>query len=72
MAKKENMGLLGRSLSYLEGVRSEAKKVVWPSRAETIATTGAVFVMVIVSAVFLFGADQVLAWIVRGIMSLGM
>ena len=36
-------------VSFLQGVRSEASKVTWPSRKETLITTGLVFVMVIVA-----------------------
>ena len=41
----------------------EAKKVVWPSRKETMQMTGAVFVFVVVMAVFLYLADKSLEWV---------
>jgi preprotein translocase subunit SecE len=50
-----------------ESVR-EAKKVVWPSRKETIQTTGIVFVFVIVMAVFLWFVDAGLMWAVKMLM----
>ena len=39
---------------------TEAKKVVWPSRKETIQTTMIVFGFVIVMAIFLWGIDWIL------------
>ena len=38
----------------------EAKKVVWPSRKETMQTTGAVFAFVVVMALFLYFTDKTL------------
>jgi preprotein translocase subunit SecE len=58
--------------AYARGVRAEGRKVTWPTRAETLATTGAVGVMVVVASVFLFTADQAMAWVVRMVLSLGM
>ena len=40
----------------------EVKKVVWPTRKETIQTTGAVFAFVVVMAVFLWITDKGLEW----------
>ena len=41
----------------------EAKKVVWPSRKETMQTTGMVFAFVVVMAVFLYLTDKSLEWV---------
>lgn len=41
----------------------EAKKVAWPTRKETIQTTGAVFAFVLVMAVMLWIADKTLEWV---------
>jgi len=41
----------------------EAKKVVWPSRKETMQTTGAVFAFVVVMAIFLYLTDKSLEWV---------
>ena len=41
----------------------EVKKVVWPTRKETIQTTGAVFAFVVVMAVFLWISDKALEWV---------
>ena len=56
---------------FFKQVRSEAKRVTWPSRQETMASTIAVFVMVVIASVFLFTADQVLSYVVRLVLGLG-
>jgi preprotein translocase subunit SecE len=42
---------------------AEVKKVVWPTRKETMQTTAAVFAFVVVMAVFLWMTDKVLEWL---------
>lgn len=51
-------------IEFLKQVKSEVKKISWPSRQETTQGTIAVFVMVVIASLFLFVADQVLAWFV--------
>ncbi|HBH26401.1 MAG TPA: preprotein translocase subunit SecE [Rhodospirillaceae bacterium] len=63
---------LARARAYAAGVRAEGRKVTWPSRSETLATTGAVFVMILIMTLFLFAADQAMAWAVRWVIALGM
>ena len=41
----------------------ETKKVVWPTRKETMQTTAAVFGFVLVMAVFLWASDKTLEWV---------
>ena len=41
---------------------AEAKKVVWPSRKETMQTTGIVFAFVLVMAIMLWITDKSLEW----------
>jgi preprotein translocase subunit SecE len=40
----------------------EVKKVVWPTRKETMQTTAAVFAFIVVMAVFLWLSDKSLEW----------
>jgi preprotein translocase subunit SecE len=42
---------------------AEVKKVVWPTRKETMQTTAAVFAFVVVMAVFLWISDKTLEWV---------
>jgi preprotein translocase subunit SecE len=44
---------------------AETKKVVWPTRKETLQTTGVVFAFVVVMAVFLWMVDASLLWVVK-------
>ena len=39
------------------------RKVVWPTRKETIQTTAAVFAFVVVMALFLWVSDKTLEWV---------
>lgn len=58
-------------IEFFRQVKSEAKKITWPSRQETTISTIAVFIMVFIAAIFLFLSDQVIAWAVSLILSLG-
>ncbi len=42
---------------------AETKKVVWPTRKESMQTTAAVFAFVVVMAVFLWISDKSLEWV---------
>lgn len=46
----------------------ETRKVVWPTRKETIQTTVAVFGLVLVMAVFLWVVDVGFLWMVKMLM----
>jgi preprotein translocase subunit SecE len=59
-------------IEFFKQVRSEARKVTWPTRQETTVSVIAVFIMVFLASVFLYFADQLIAMIVRGIMSFGL
>ena len=45
---------------FLQEVRTETAKVTWPTRRETVITTIMVFIMVAVSSIFFFVADQII------------
>lgn len=47
---------------FVQEVRSEAAKVTWPSRRETLITTGLVLVMVLVSSLFFLFTDTIIRW----------
>lgn len=72
MAQEKQLSLLMRLRAYALGVRTEGRKVTWPTRGETLTTTVAVFIMILIITVFLFTADQAMAWSVRNIIALGM
>ena len=54
-------------VAYAGDATVEAKKVVWPTRKETIQTTAAVFAFVFVMAVFLWVSDKTLEWVLYDI-----
>ncbi|HLU02936.1 MAG: preprotein translocase subunit SecE [Advenella sp.] len=56
-----------RSVDFATGAYSELKRVVWPTRAETIQMTGIVFAFVIVMAIFLWLVDKLIEWIIYGV-----
>ena len=54
----------GRQFAVFAGESvAEVKKVVWPTRKETIQTTAAVFAFVVVMAIFLWVSDKALEWL---------
>jgi preprotein translocase subunit SecE len=55
----------GNVLGFLKDARMELRRVVWPTRQETLQTTLAVMLMVIVMGIFLWLLDMLLFWIVR-------
>ena len=56
------------SLAFVREAAAETRKVVWPSRKETIQTTVAVFVLVLVMAIFLWIVDIGFLWMVKMLM----
>ncbi len=56
---------------FVQEVKSEARKVTWPAKKEMIASTIAVFIMVIIAALFLYLSDQVIAFFVSFILGFG-
>jgi preprotein translocase subunit SecE len=51
-----------RFLAYARESYQETRRVVWPTRKETISTTGIVFGFVVLMALFLFLVDKSLEW----------
>ncbi len=54
-------------VKFLREVRTEVSKVTWPSRKETMVTTGLVFAMAAAAAVFFFVIDQAAGFGVRAL-----
>jgi len=53
--------ILDRLKSFLREVRSELKKVSWPSRQDLYKTTLAVIISTVVFGIYLFSVDFVFA-----------
>ena len=56
---------------FIQQVRAEASKVVWPTRKETIITTTMVFVMAALASIFFFIVDQIIGLGVDQVLRLG-
>lgn len=56
---------------FLREVRAEVAKVTWPSRRETLVTTGLVFALSALAALFFFVTDQVVGLAVRAVFGVG-
>ena len=52
-------------VSFLQDSRTEVRKMVWPSRAETMQTTLVVFLVVIIVGIFLWLLDMFLGWLIQ-------
>ena len=52
-----------RFVGFSQHAIDETRKVVWPTRKETIQTTLIVFAFVLVMAIFLWVADKLLEWV---------
>ena len=56
---------------YSQESIAETKKVVWPTRKETLQTTGVVFLFVVIMAMFLWAVDSTLLWVVKKFLGTG-
>ena len=50
--------------TLVKGSRTEIRKVVWPTRQETVQTTMIVVAFVVLVALLLWGLDSFLGWLV--------
>lgn len=62
---------MANPFQFLQDVRNEASKVTWPSRRETMITTGLVLAMVVVASIFFVAVDQTLRVLVGFVLSFG-
>ena len=57
--------------TFLRDARTEVRKVVWPTRTETLQTTGIVVVVVSLLAIVMWGFDSVLSVAVKAVLGTG-
>lgn len=57
-------------LEFMRQVQAETRKVVWPTRKETIMTAVMVFIMASLLGIFFFGVDRLFDAIVKFLLSL--
>lgn len=55
---------------FVNQVRTETSKVVWPTREETIRTAIFVFIFMVVLALFFFGVDSLFNALVNFLLTL--
>ena len=55
---------------FFRQVRTEASKIHWPSRQETVTTAIFVAIMTLILALFFLGIDSVFGAMVRWVLSL--
>lgn len=57
--------MISKTTEFLGNVKSELKKVTWPTRKDTYGSTIVVIVLVLVVAVFLWAVDSALSTAIR-------
>ncbi|MDF2118153.1 preprotein translocase subunit SecE [Roseiarcaceae bacterium H3SJ34-1] len=62
---------MANPFEFLQQVRAEASKVTWPTRRETLITTGLVVLLVVVASLFFVTVDQAIRLLLAFILSLG-
>ena len=55
---------------FVREVRSEAKKITWPSRKETLVSTIMVLILVAIAATFFIVIDFIASGVIRAILGL--
>lgn len=65
--KKPN--IFKRAIKWLKDMRSELKKVIWPTPQQTINFTGISLVFMGISAVVIWGFDEVASMAIRALIT---
>ena len=70
--KKENkkLGFGKRVAKWFREMKSELKKVVWPTRKHIINNTVVALVVMVLSAVVIWGFDELAQMIVKAVISI--
>lgn len=59
---------IANPVKFIQEVRAEVSKVVWPTRRETIMTTIMVFIMATLTAIFFFLVDLLIRTGLNGVL----
>ena len=62
---------MANPFEFIQQVRAEGAKVVWPSRRETLVTTGLVLLMVVLASLFFLTVDEILHFAVGFALGIG-
>lgn len=57
-------------LQFIQQVRAEVSKVVWPSRREVLVTSAMVFTMALITAIFFFFIDFLIRQGLQGLLGM--
>ncbi len=71
--KKEDVKKLGffqRVKKWVREMRSELKKVIWPTPKQTAKNTGVALVVMVISAIVIWGFDEIAQVIVKAVISI--
>ena len=69
--KKEKKKRKNPIVKWFREMKSELKKVVWPTRKQIINNTGIVLIIVVISSAVVFVVDQAGTYIVNTLIKLG-
>ena len=58
-------------IQFLRQVKQEVKKVSWPTKKEVLQTSTMVIILVAIAAAFFFFVDQIIGWLMKLILGLG-
>jgi len=62
---------MANPFEFIQQVRVEASKVIWPTRRETLITTGMVLLMVVFASLFFVTVDEALRLLVGLVLGIG-
>jgi preprotein translocase subunit SecE len=62
---------MANPFEFIQQVRAEAAKVIWPTRRETLITTGLVIALVVAVSLFFLVVDQALRQVVSLVLGFG-
>lgn len=69
--KRDKPGIFSRIARYFKDLRSEAKKIVWPTRSQAINNTLVVIAMLLIVGLFICGIDALFGFIIRTLLGNG-
>ncbi len=70
MAEKLDKANKTSPAEFIRQVQTEGRKVVWPTREETVRTAIFVFIMMVILSLFFLGIDSVFSSVVRWLLTL--
>jgi preprotein translocase subunit SecE len=63
--------IMANPFEFIQQVRAEASKVIWPTRRETLITTAMVLLMVVLASLFFVTVDEALRLFVGFVLGIG-